>query len=368
MEKYGAYKKVMFWYDLAEGDGAGAPSGNANACKPGAQRDKGAGGGCGGAGGIPPEAVVEKADAAREKLEGERAAWLKENEAGRPDLDEYKRHKRKNPDWVEDYNKDHDAWTESMPKGDEEYKQLQKDAQVAEDAIDEAEDARAEKEAEENQEREDANPATQIGEAIGLQGTQFGDLDHITSQQLVDQIGMAGQDYPLLINEIKNITVKELDANTVAQYSPWEGMIWNSHLSDNNPKLAEGLTIDGMFKEMEVAEPGWHPPGTGSKKGYIDHEIGHAIDQTYDIQENKKFDNLWKDFKSKSDADPKYAANNLSDYGATSSKEFLAEAYSEYLNNPNPRPISNSVGAILDSFKGSTTKQGRFGPGGILGS
>ena len=34
----------------------------------------------------------------------------------------------------------------------------------------------------------------------------------------------------------------------------------------------------------------------------------------------------------------------LSDYGAKNSAEFLAEAFSEYIHNPNPRPIAKKVG------------------------
>ena len=40
--------------------------------------------------------------------------------------------------------------------------------------------------------------------------------------------------------------------------------------------------------------------------------------------------------------------NNLSQYAATNSSEFFAEAYSEYLNNPNPRPIAKKIGELLD--------------------
>ena len=58
MEKYNAYNKVLNWYDLA--DKGGAPGGNANACKPGVERDKGAGTGCGGGGGAAPTSTEPK--------------------------------------------------------------------------------------------------------------------------------------------------------------------------------------------------------------------------------------------------------------------------------------------------------------------
>ena len=38
----------------------------------------------------------------------------------------------------------------------------------------------------------------------------------------------------------------------------------------------------------------------------------------------------------------------LSEYAATNQSEFFAEAFSEYLNNPNPREVARKVGELLD--------------------
>lgn len=42
-----------------------------------------------------------------------------------------------------------------------------------------------------------------------------------------------------------------------------------------------------------------------------------------------------------------YVTNNLSAYGSYNEAEFLAEAYSEYKNNPEPRPIAKKVGFLI---------------------
>jgi hypothetical protein len=39
---------------------------------------------------------------------------------------------------------------------------------------------------------------------------------------------------------------------------------------------------------------------------------------------------------------------NLSRYGAKNIAEFIAEAYSEYVNNPDPREIATLIGGIVD--------------------
>lgn len=40
--------------------------------------------------------------------------------------------------------------------------------------------------------------------------------------------------------------------------------------------------------------------------------------------------------------------NKLSRYGATNFDEFVAEAYSEYKNNSNPRELALQVGKLLE--------------------
>ena len=40
----------------------------------------------------------------------------------------------------------------------------------------------------------------------------------------------------------------------------------------------------------------------------------------------------------------------LSRYANTNAKEFLAEAWAEYRNNPRPRPVAKEVGDIVMSY------------------
>ena len=86
----------------------------------------------------------------------------------------------------------------------------------------------------------------------------------------------------------------------------------------------------------------WHPEGTGSIKGIIDHEIGHQLDSLLNLKNNSDIINLKKNLT-------RYEINNgLSRYANKNIVEFIAEAYSEYVNNENCRDIAMKVGKIID--------------------
>ncbi len=87
----------------------------------------------------------------------------------------------------------------------------------------------------------------------------------------------------------------------------------------------------------------FHPIGTNSIKSIIDHEFGHQLDNLLDIRNNTELLNLYKKL-SKNDIYlkvSKYANQNIA--------EFIAECYSEYVNNPNCKSIARKVGAIIDN-------------------
>lgn len=98
-----------------------------------------------------------------------------------------------------------------------------------------------------------------------------------------------------------------------------------------------------MTKEAEKSvKAKFHPVGTNSVKATFDHEVGHQLD--YALGLNKHPD-IVKLYRSMSKTEIK---ENLSDYANTNIKEFIAEAYSEYLNNPQPRDIAKQIGEIIE--------------------
>lgn len=108
-----------------------------------------------------------------------------------------------------------------------------------------------------------------------------------------------------------------------------------------NTKIAKS------FSGMEASVKGdvstrWHPEGTGTVRAIFDHEFGHQLDYAFDLRDDpvivQKYGSMSKDD----------IGQNLSRYGAKNIAEYIAEAYSEYVNNPEPREIATLVGGIVD--------------------
>jgi|GEM_PF-1496646 len=85
----------------------------------------------------------------------------------------------------------------------------------------------------------------------------------------------------------------------------------------------------------------YHPPYTDTAKAVFDHEFGHMLDNVYKISDSNKVRNLYDKMNLVE------IQNNLSRYAATNRKEFVAEAWSEYLNNPTPRSVSKEIGDFI---------------------
>lgn len=121
---------------------------------------------------------------------------------------------------------------------------------------------------------------------------------------------------------------------------------------------AGGIAINEKFGQLPVekmqrsfdynVEVKWHPVGGNSWKALADHEMGHELDTLLDLKSDAEINAIW-------DAAKDYPINvtlELSEYGAVNIKEYIAEAWSEYENNPTPRPRAQKIGEIvLDRYK-----------------
>jgi len=81
---------------------------------------------------------------------------------------------------------------------------------------------------------------------------------------------------------------------------------------------------------------GWHPPGTASPKAIVDHEIGHVLEGILQLRRDAPLAAICQAAISNRDYPSQYARKNAS--------EFIAEAWGEFLNNPNPGYVSQQVG------------------------
>lgn len=99
-------------------------------------------------------------------------------------------------------------------------------------------------------------------------------------------------------------------------------------------------------KEYQVSIK-WKPKGTATIKGTFDHEFGHQLDHWLGVG---KQPNIQKLFDSRSweeitDDLSEYAWNNGN---SDRYSEMIAEGWTEYRNNPEPRPMAMEIGKTIE--------------------
>lgn len=94
------------------------------------------------------------------------------------------------------------------------------------------------------------------------------------------------------------------------------------YINSNNQDLGASME--------ECERTGFHPVGCNTKKSVVDHEMGHLIHAAYGGLK----------------LNPKEASikSELSEYAMENIKEYHAEAWAEFCNNPHPRKRAREVG------------------------
>jgi hypothetical protein len=96
----------------------------------------------------------------------------------------------------------------------------------------------------------------------------------------------------------------------------------------------------------------WSPENSGSVKALIDHEMGHQLDDLLELGK----DDVIKDLFNTKLSDNAIGID-LSRYAETNIDEFIAEGWSEFRNNPQPRFVSKIIGDRINekykNFKGN---------------
>lgn len=120
--------------------------------------------------------------------------------------------------------------------------------------------------------------------------------------------------------------------------------------------VCRGICLNkGYFGDYDKAlqsgvnqvERQWHPVGCSTVKATFDHEFGHQLDDWLGVSEQKNIQEL---FKNRTVSE---LTNDLSEYAWNNSNrniysEMIAEAWSEYCNNPTPRPLAVEVGETIE--------------------
>lgn len=198
---------------------------------------------------------------------------------------------------------------------------------------------------------------------LGFSKASYKDIDVSVANKVNNTITNMYEEYPMLNGFIKEVVTCKNDAPASASLSYKNGTL-NTKLNLSKDDLNNLDDIDDMIKRCVDAK--WWTP-KDSINGIIKHELGHMIEyaatfKKYGADLNvKDFDlvnNVFNAIKSgefsaevKNQAlqnlellnNKKVIIDNLSEYGAKNTKEFLAEALSE----DNPRPLASEVVRIL---------------------
>ncbi len=113
----------------------------------------------------------------------------------------------------------------------------------------------------------------------------------------------------------------------------------------------DGASVEAIEKQRKADEAtGWNPKGCGTVKSLFDHEVAHALDHAYKLSDNadvRKCIHKYGREKVSSDLS-RYAGSHSSEQRFI--EETIAEAWAEYKNNPEPRPIAEELGGIVEGI------------------
>ena len=94
----------------------------------------------------------------------------------------------------------------------------------------------------------------------------------------------------------------------------------------------------------------FHPVGCDTFKSVADHEYGHELDKLLGLKDDPEFRAIHTDAYTANIAGrgKAWVKENLSEYANANAKEFIAEAWAEFNNNPEPREIARKIGELIE--------------------
>ncbi|MBD5473661.1 MAG: hypothetical protein HDR20_12450 [Lachnospiraceae bacterium] len=147
--------------------------------------------------------------------------------------------------------------------------------------------------------------------------------------------------------------VGRISSNTYAL--AYSGEVYGSGVTDELRAIVQkwsgigvnvgiGNDYEDMLKSVQWdMSIGYHPQGCDSVRSIFDHEFGHQLDFAFGLRSNEEIKNLWSGFGGKTER-----SLAVSSYGAENIKEFIAEAYAEYVNSEKPRQTALTIGSIIE--------------------
>jgi SPP1 gp7 family putative phage head morphogenesis protein len=185
------------------------------------------------------------------------------------------------------------------------------------------------------------------------------DLDGLDEKSMLDverAMDSVFEKFPSLKNKFSGISVvDDLPEGAMAACGRSFGEV-----SLSRSYFGKNSNISAAWQRC--VESGLHPSGTSSYAAIV-HEFGHSVDHII-TRKGDMFDPKYigKDATAStvikkrvykklgiSDGD---VASGLSSYATMNDKEFVAEAFAEYVTSPTPRPIAGAVGEEIEKMLG----------------
>jgi len=229
---------------------------------------------------------------------------------------------------------------------------------------------------------ESKQPSERIAEALGIspENVKISELPEDAKNALLQSVDKVISRFPQLKGHTTQIVYDStLNPNTIASSSSLSGKI------RVGPKY---LDMDNLRKKYAYnVRLGFHPKGTTAESA-MTHELGHQIDgmltkkgiyggrvfpfeqrTSHDVQktilEQVGFFDFIKDVRKEyvakgySGRDLFHAIDfekkewydkNVSLYAMENEREFFAECFAEYMDSPDPRPVAQAFGRLLEEI------------------
>ncbi|MEO3891808.1 toxin glutamine deamidase domain-containing protein [Nonomuraea sp. B5E05] len=216
-----------------------------------------------------------------------------------------------------------------------------------------------------------ARPGSRAGEAVPAPGpnavdvevvggvvVDLGGLDAVPAERVREAVHDLARDYPAQFRTLEVVGVRDpaghfpYDPNLLAYQ---DGAGGSSGLYLNASAINEHVRTSGPSLEEET---GWTVPGGGSPGGIVHHEFGEHLaerileDAAMRAELNRVVSQvLGRPYDIAGTHDQALVAaveHGLSTYGATTPRDMIAEAFTEYRAMDRPRPLADAVGRFID--------------------
>ncbi len=155
--------------------------------------------------------------------------------------------------------------------------------------------------------------------------------------------GQALNDWKKTVQKIRISTTSVAISHNIENkfLNNFNGISFNKNNTNNFSNLIKMLEDNVRDK--------YHPVGTASVKALVDHEMAHKLDKLLDLRHDNVIIKLHRKLTTSEITEglSKYAWNNSNSEPIS---EFIAEAWSEYCNNSNPRPIAKTIGKRIEEL------------------